>query len=257
MATYRLDLEYDGTGYQGFQRQGRRPTVQAALEAALERLTGEAITVVGAGRTDAGVHASGQVVSLALAREWAPARLRDGLNHYLPSDIAVRRAQRAPEGFHARFDAIERAYCYRVWNAPARSALWRDRAYHVAPPLDLARMQRASAAYIGEHDFAAYAASPHRGGAVRRIRVASWRQTGPLLSFRVVGNAFVTHQVRSMVGTVIRVGLGRAPEELPGELLKTGDRRAAGPTAPARGLCLTRVRYAGEAAAEAEEDETR
>jgi tRNA pseudouridine38-40 synthase len=253
MATFKLTLEYDGTDFAGWQTQapGQR-TVQATLEAALAPLAVAAqaaeegrVRVVGAGRTDAGVHAEGQVASVSLETGLSAGELRRAVNAHLPRDVAVLRVETAPEGFHARFDARVKVYRYEVWNAPVRSPLRGRRSHHVREALDLAAMAQAGELLIGVHDFACFqAAGSGVVDTVRRVHRLSVRGgPGGLICFDVAGNGFLRHMVRNLVGTLLEVGRGRRPAGSMPELLASRERAAAGPTAPARGLTLVRVDY--------------
>lgn len=247
MPRYRLTVEYDGTGYVGWQRQDNGPSIQAALEAALRAFCGEAAAVHGAGRTDAGVHASGQACHLDLARRVAPGALRDAVNaHLRPAPIAVLDAAEAPEGFHARFSAVGRIYRYRIVNRRAPLALDRGRAWRVAAPLDRAAMAAAAARLVGRHDFTSFraagcqAASPVK--TLDRLEVAG---EGEEIVVTAAARSFLHNQVRIMAGTLARIGLGKARADAAPAILAARDRAAAGPTAPACGLVLAAVRYGG------------
>lgn len=249
MRTLVLVLEYDGTGYCGWQRQrgtaaGGPPSVQATLEAAASMVTGETVEVVGAGRTDAGVHALGQVAHLTTHSRIPVHRVPGALNAHLPEDIRVLHAEDAPQGFHARYDAVSRTYRYEILNRAGPSALLRHRAYHVAEPLDVEAMQRAQAPLIGRHDFAAYrgAGSPTRTTICTVIDARCVRR-GSRVRLTIVADRFLRHMVRMIAGTLVRVGMGRLPEEAPGMYLDDADNRRTGPNAPAHGLYLVRVDY--------------
>lgn len=246
MATYRLTLEYDGEGFEGWQLQpGGRRTVQGALEAAVARVTGQRARVVASGRTDSGVHAEGQVASLRLEGELGAERLRRALNGVLPPDVAVVDAVRAPDAFHARRDARSKLYRYRVWNGRDRSPLRERRALCVARPLDLAAMRRAARAFEGTHDFSSFrAAGSSAASAVRRLlRLEVTGEAGAGVELLFEGEGFLRQMVRILTGTLLAVGSGRwAPEDMPA-ILAARDRRRAGPTVPARGLTLVAVRY--------------
>ena len=246
--TLRLLIEYDGTGYCGWQRQdgaaARAPSVQATLEGAAREVTGEQVEVVGAGRTDAGVHAWGQAAHLVTSCRIPAARFPGALNAHLPGDICVLEAREAPEGFHARFDAIARTYRYEVLNRPAPSALLRDRAHHVSEPLDLDAMAQALAPCVGRHDFAAYCgAGSGPKTTVCTVREAAWRGDGERIVLEITADRFLRHMVRMLVGTLLRVGRGRLPADAPGKFLADSDNARTGPTVPAHGLYLVRVEY--------------
>jgi tRNA pseudouridine38-40 synthase len=246
MATFKLMLEYDGTDFEGWQSQpsGHR-TVQGTLEAVLARIAGGRVPVAGAGRTDSGVHAEGQVASAALATRLGAHELQRALNAQLPPDLAVVDVEEAPGGFHARYDARAKVYRYEVWNAPSPSPLRARRTWHRPLPLDVAAMAAAAAAFEGTHDFSALRAAGSRAGdPVRTLhRVAVRGSAGGLLWVEVAGTGFLRHMVRNLIGTLVEVGYGRRAVGAMTELLAGRDRGAAGPTAPARGLTLVRVEY--------------
>ncbi|HTD47311.1 MAG TPA: tRNA pseudouridine(38-40) synthase TruA [bacterium] len=250
MRTLRLVLEYDGTGYCGWQRQrgsaaAGAPSVQATIEAAVRAVTGEPVAVVGAGRTDAGVHALGQVAHLVTGSRIAAGRFPGALNAHLPADIRVLEAEEAPAGFHARFDAVSRTYRYEILNRPAPSALLRFRAYHVPDPLDMDAMQRSLTPFLGRHDFAAYrGAGTQTRTTLCTITRAECRRTGARVRVTVTADWFLRHMVRILVGTLVRVGTGRLPAEAPAAFLSDPDNRRTGPNLPAHGLYLVRVDYA-------------
>ena len=244
MRTLKLLLQYDGTGFVGWQRQDAGESIQGAIEAALERIEGRHVTVHGAGRTDAGVHALGQVASVRLESPLDEATLGRALNANLPEAIRVMDVRVAADDFHARFAATSKTYEYRVWNGPACPPFTRLYAWHVAQPLDVAAMQDASAALLGEHDFAVFQGS---GAAVhttvRTIASAEWRSDREALAFTVSGDGLLRHMVRSIVGTLVEVGRGWRPRAEIARLLPSGDRQGVGRTAPAHGLFLARVEY--------------
>jgi tRNA pseudouridine38-40 synthase len=246
VTTFRLTLEYDGTAFEGWQVQpGGRRTIQGSLEDALTRVTGQRVRVAGAGRTDAGVHARGQVASVTLSTRLDAASLRRALNGVLPSDVAVVDASPAPEGFDARRDARSKLYRYRIWNGADPSPL-RARASHWVPrALDLEAMALAARAFRGRHDFASLqAAGSNVRTSVRTLsRLDVTGESRGEISILVEGDGFLRHMVRNLVGTLVDVGLGRrAPDSVPA-LLAARDRRRAGRTAPAAGLTLLRVSY--------------
>jgi tRNA pseudouridine38-40 synthase len=243
--TLRLLIEYDGTRYAGWQRQSAAPSIQAALEEAAGSLFQTPCRVVGAGRTDAGVHALGQVAHLAATSALSPARIREALNALLPPDIVVRDVSEAAPTFHARRDAILRIYRYVALARPRPSALLRGYAYHVADPFDLEAMRAAAAHLEGRHDFAAFRVTGTQVTsttcALQALRVD---RRGDLLVFTVAADRFLRQMVRRIVGTLLRVGQGRlAPDAMPA-ILDSGDAQRSGPSAPPHGLYLVRVLYA-------------
>ena len=240
-----LLLEYDGSRYGGSQIQKNAPTIQGSLEGAIKRLTGETARVAFAGRTDAGVHARGQVASFLTRRPFDAKLFVDGLDYWLPDDIAVRRACEVALDFDVRRHAGGRLYRYLVYNDRAPSPLLRQRAWHVKQPLDVAAMQRAAECLVGRHDFAAFAGALERPGAstVRRICQLRVREAGRLVQFDVWADAFLPHQVRRTVGALVEVGLGRQTAQRFEELLREAKPATAGPAAPPQGLCLIRVTY--------------
>ena len=236
-------VAYDGTDYQGLQRQANGPSVQGALEAALERLTQTRVMVLAAGRTDAGVHAEGQVIAFDAAWRHDLSDLKRAMNAVLPEDIAVRDLVQVAPDFHPRYDARSRRYRYTVYSAPVRSPLARRTSLHLAAPLDLQAMREATALIIGERDFAAFGRPPQGEVTTRRVFEAGWTADVPWLFFEIEANAFLFRMVRSIVGTLLWVGQGRlSPAEF-GAILASRDRSQAGQTAAARGLCLLHVRY--------------
>jgi tRNA pseudouridine38-40 synthase len=244
----RLTVAYDGADFAGWQLQENQRTVQGELEAALIRLLGHPLRATAAGRTDAGVHAEGQVVSVVLEPgDELPLRaFVHGLNRFLPEDIAVRDAAFAPEGFDARQLARGKHYRYRLLNRPTRSPLHRRTHWVLFAPLDRPPMEVAAEALVGEHDFAAFRSSdcPARTTRRRLDRIdLHWNPDLGELTFEVEGTAFLKHMVRNLVGTLVAVGRHRLPATQIQEILGSGDRRRAGPTAPAQGLCLVSVKY--------------
>lgn len=241
----KLIVEYEGTHYCGWQIQPNGPTIQGALEDAAERMLGVRARMASAGRTDAGVHATGQVVSFRLEREGlAPEDLRRGLDALTPEDIVVREAEIVAETFDPRRSAVSRTYVYRIWNQRAPTILWRRFAWHVRRPLDLEAMAQAARVLEGEHDFSSFqAADCDSDNPVRRIHRSQVRREEGLVLYEVTATAFLRHMVRNIVGTLVEVGLGQRSTEEFAALLAARDRTLAGATAPARGLCLVEVRY--------------
>lgn len=246
MTRYRALLAYDGTAYHGFQRQaGDTPTIQGALEAALARISGRAVTVHAAGRTDAGVHASGQVIAFDLDwRHEAQALLR-ALNAHLPTDIALQSIAPAAADFHPRFSALGRRYVYELYARRTRQPLWDRWRWQLPFALDVAAMQQAAALLVGEHDFATFGQPPQGENTVRQVTESTLRviEAGDVLAYSVSGNAFLQHMVRSIVGTLVEVGRGALTVEGFEAAFMAADRGRAGPTAPAHGLTLVEVRY--------------
>jgi tRNA pseudouridine38-40 synthase len=243
----RLVVEYDGTGLCGWQRQANGPTVQGHLEEALARLLAHEVRVAGASRTDAGVHASGQVAAFRTERTIPLHGIRRGLNSMLPAAIAVVEAADADDDFHPRFSATGKHYRYLVHTRAERSPRWRDRAWHRPGALDLDAMRGAAAALIGEHDFAAFRAAgctaKHTIRRIERIEISESPES--LIAIDVRGNAFLRNMVRIVVGTLVEVGDGRRRATQVGEILALKDRTRAGITAPPQGLELVSVRYDG------------
>ena len=245
MTNWRLLLEYDGTEFEGWQLQPGARTVQGELEEAFARITGRRVVVYGAGRTDTGVHAAGQVANARAETRLEPAVLQRALNASLPRDVAVRALSAVPDAFDARRDARSKLYLYRVWNAATRSPLHERWSHPLPAPLELGAMRAAAEALLGTHDFASFRAAGGKGRtSVRTLtRLELSGERGGELRFEVEGNAFLRHMVRNLVGTLLEVGRGRRPAGWPAEVLAGRDRRLAGPTAPARGLTLVRVDY--------------
>ena len=247
MPRYKLTVEYDGTGLVGWQRQPNGASVQAALEDAVEKLSGERVTVHGAGRTDAGVHALAQVAHLDLAREFPEDTIRSALNHYLrPAPISVLRAEVAASGFHARTSARERVYRYRILNRRPPPMLDRMRVWHVPAPLDVEAMQAGAAHLVGKHDFSTFRDSLCQAKSpVKTLDVLDVTRAGDEIHIEARARSFLHHQVRNIAGTLKLVGLGQWRPEDVATALAARDRRAGGPTAPPEGLYLVEVRYSG------------
>jgi len=243
---YALILSYRGAGYAGWQRQTNALTVQQVVEEALSDLVGDDVKIHGASRTDAGVHARGQVAHGELDREFPVTGLQHGTNQRLPEDIRVMGARRMPDDFHARKSATSKEYLYRLSTGRVLSPLEAPLVARVWPAVDLAAMREATALLVGRHDFTAFAlAGGGHGQPFRRILTADWRQLGDLLELRIVGDGFLRGMVRAIVGTLLEVGHGRLTAGDFETLLQGRPREAAGPTAPAHGLVLQEVHYQG------------
>lgn len=263
--TLKLTLAYDGTELAGWQRQASDRSVQGLLEVALARVDGVPVTIVGAGRTDAGVHASGQVASVSVANTLDPSTLQRALNATLPPDVRVLAVAEAPEGFNARRAALRKTYDYRILNGAVASPFTRRFTWHVPQPLDVSAMARAATRLVGQHDFASFQSTgswvattcrtilgseltqenPRElaDGATPISFIASSDDASVLLRYRITGDGFLRHMVRTIVGTLVEIGLGRREPDSMGAIIDARDRAAAGPTAPAHGLCLVRVEY--------------
>ncbi len=245
MPRYRLDIEYDGRPYNGFQAQADQPTIQGSIERAVMAFSGETLRLHAAGRTDSGVHALQQVVHIDLEREWRPDVVANALNAHLAREpISVLGATLVGEDFHARFSAKARRYLYRIANRASPPALDRGRVWHVKRELDAAAMNQAGRALIGLHDFTTFrdvhcqAKSP-----VKTLDVAQVRREGPEIWLAFSARSFLHRQVRSMTGSLVEVGLGRWSVEDLGAALEAADRKACGPVAPPDGLYLAAVEY--------------
>jgi tRNA pseudouridine38-40 synthase len=244
--TYRAVVEYDGTNFRGFQFQSELRTVAGELERVLGALFVETVKIGAAGRTDAGVHASGQVISFRTERAFAAGRLALAMNGNLPRDVSVRDAALVADGFSARFDAEARTYEYRIINRPLPSALDRRFAHHVHRAIDLGLARHAAADLLGEHDFTAFCGNaPDRGGTVRTIRTLDIDRTADRIVVRIASQGFLHRMVRISVGTLVEIATGRRdPDDVPA-ILASRDRKRAGYTAPAAGLTLVGVQYSG------------
>ncbi len=245
MPRFKLLLEYDGTGFVGWQRQENGYSVQQALEEAITRFCGETVSVFAAGRTDSGVHALGQVAHVDIERQAEPDTVRDALNFHLrPAAVAVLAAERVDEDFHARFSAGERRYLYRIVNRRAPLTVERDRAWWVSIPLDAAAMHTAAQELVGRHDFSSFRAAECQAKSPEKtLDVLDVTRDGDLVLITARARSFLHHQVRNMVGTLKLVGEGKWTADNVAAALAARDRAAAGPTAPACGLYLTRVVY--------------
>jgi tRNA pseudouridine38-40 synthase len=253
MPTFKITVAYDGAPFVGWQRQAEGTSIQGLIEDALKELDGREVTVTGAGRTDAGVHALAQVASFTLVRDdVAPEVIVRSLNAKLPQEIRVRSAEPAPASFHARFDAKSKRYRYRLWTADVLNPFEREYVWHVPGALDIAAMAQAARLVEGRHDFAAFQTIGGAGGPTERAITLS-RITSPeprdattdvgLVEYEIEGDGFLRHMVRAIVGTLMEVGRGRHHPEWIRDVIASRDRAQAGRTAPAHGLFLVRVDY--------------
>ena len=245
MPRYRLTLEYDGSGYNGFQAQTDQPTVQGAVETAITAFCGETVRLAAAGRTDTGVHATGQVISFDLGKDWPARTVMNALNAHLVGEaISVLDCTGVDGEWHARFSATGRRYLYRILNRPGPPALDAGRVWHMRKPLDADAMQAAAQSLVGLHDFTTFrdincqSASP-----LKTLDVVRVSRLGEEVHLEFEARSFLHRQVRSMTGTLVEVGLGRWSVEDVAAALAARDRAACGPVAPATGLCLTGVSY--------------
>lgn len=243
-----LIVEYNGSSYHGSQLQANAPTIQGEIEKALKKLTGENIRIKAASRTDAGVHARGQVVSFRTDSALPLNSFIDGLNHYLPRDIAVKEARRSDDSFDVRRGAVSREYKYSILNSPTRSPMRQGFSSRVEGDLDIEAMNRACQALVGRHDFASFVSSAETARVKRTIREvfkAEITRDGDMIVLDMAANSFLPHQVRNTVGSLIKVGQGKTTVDEFYQMVEAKTPGLAGPTAPADGLCLMRVNYPG------------
>ncbi len=245
MPRYRITVEYDGSPFVGWQRQDNGPSVQQALEEAVFAMTGEEVRVHGAGRTDAGVHALGQVAHFDISRHFPPHRIRDGLNHHLrPAPVVVLEAREVDADFHARFSAVKRHYLYRILNRRSPPALDRERVWHVPRPLDAGVMHEAAQVLVGRHDFTTFrAAQCQADSPVKTLDRIAVAREGDEIRITVSARSFLHNQVRSIAGSLKLVGEGKWTAGDLRAALEACDRSACGPVAPPEGLYLTAVDY--------------
>jgi tRNA pseudouridine38-40 synthase len=245
MPNFKLTIEYDGTAYCGWQRQAGDPTIQEAIETALAVMVNRPVSLIGAGRTDAGVHALGQAAHFKVETRLTAEAFRKGLNSLLPDDIVIRGCQRVPDAFHARYDARGKHYRYRILNRPLPAAVGRHYFWHVRHSLHLNAMRQAAAALCGTHDFKSFegAGSP-RTSTVRTVfRCDVTSCEDDLLHLDIAGDGFLRHMVRNIAGTLVEIGSGRRSADAMPAIIAARDRHRAGITAPARGLFLVAVDY--------------
>lgn len=245
MRNFKMLLAYDGTRYRGWQRLSSTPdTIQGKLEQTLSRLLEQPIEVHGSGRTDAGAHAAGQVVSFHADTNRSCRELTALLRQYLPEDLGVLEITEAPPRFHARLSATGKTYVYRVWNSRVPNVFERRYLYQLGEPLDIAAMEQAAQDFLGTHDFLAFCSNKHfKKSSVRTITALTIETIGPEVRFTITGNGFLYNMVRIMVGTLLEIGLHRRAVDSIPDILASRSREQAGETAPARGLCLKEVYY--------------
>jgi tRNA pseudouridine38-40 synthase len=250
MSNYKLLIQYDGTDFHGWQVQENQRTVQGELERVLSLLNDSQVMVTGSGRTDAGVHAEGQVANVKMTKAFTPEKLKHAINGNLWRDLRIMSVEKAPDDFHARFSVKLKTYVYRVVNAPTISPFWCRYAHHESRPLNVARMNEVARLFLGEHDWTAFSSAQsdgeHRVRTITDFNVeSSWdaRAGATVIEFRIVAKGFLRYMVRSIVGTLLEVGRGEKDAETIETAIINGDRGLAGKTAPANGLTLVKVEY--------------
>jgi tRNA pseudouridine38-40 synthase len=245
MKNFKLTLSYDGTRYRGWQRQGNTDnTIQGKVEGLLSKLFDTPIEISGAGRTDAGVHAQGQVANFHVDTTMTADELCRRLRHMLPGDIGLMAVEEVPPRFHSRLSAVEKTYCYRVWNSDTPNVFLARYTHQVLGPLDVAAMARAAQQFVGTHDFLGFCSNKHfKKSSVRTIHSFRVERMGDEVRLTVTGDGFLYNMVRIMAGTLLEVGQGRRDGADIPAMLAEKNRLAAGETAPAKGLCLVEVRY--------------
>lgn len=244
MQNFRLIMMYDGSRYYGWQRQPGKDTIQGKLEAVLERMCGKPVEVIGAGRTDAGVHARNMVANVVLDTPLETEEIREYLNRYLPEDIAVKEVKEAGPRFHARYNATGKTYCYTCFDGAVKPVFDRKYVYVLEEHPDMAAMMAAAEVLRGEHDFRNFCMNPRmKKSTVRKVDQIRIEREGDYIRFTFHGTGFLQNMVRILVGTLLEVGYGRMSLSQVQEVLNTAERQKAGPTAPAQGLCMMQVDY--------------
>ena len=244
MKNFKLLIEYDGSRYYGWQRQPEHETIQGKLENVLSLMCQKKVEVIGAGRTDAGVHAKGMVANVSMDTELSEQEIRAYLNRYLPDDIAVTEVKTASPRFHARYNAVGKTYCYTCYDGEVKSVFDRKYITHLEEKPDSTKMRQAAEILMGEHDFRNFCVNPRmKKSTVRCVDKIEIVRKGDYIIFTFHGTGFLQNMVRIMVGTLLEVGYGRMTCEQVANVLETKDRQKAGPTAPAQGLCLISVDY--------------
>ncbi len=243
MNNIKLVIEYDGTNYVGWQQQKNGISVHEKLNKAIEKVVNEDIKLLGAGRTDAGTHAMGQVANFQTRSNIPSFNLVQAINSYLPEDIVVKSAKKVPEKFHSRYSAKSKVYCYTILNSNIRCAIQRNQCYYYSTYLDIERMQKTSNVLIGKHDFGAFKSKSDILSSVRTIKRLEIKKKGKYVLFTIEADGFLYKMVRSIVGTLLEVGRGKMSITEFKKIVKSRDRIKAGNTVPAKGLCLLKVKY--------------
>lgn len=244
MKNIKLTIEYEGTHYHGWQSQINAVTVQDVIQNALQKLTGEDCDLIGSSRTDMGVHALGMTANFHTSSSIPSEKVSYALNNLLPEDIVIRSSEEVPADFHSRYSAKGKRYRYMIYNASFRSAILRNRVYHVRYPLNLENMRKASLSFVGEHDFCAFMATGSNvKSTLRTIHHVSLEKEEDTIRFEIEGNGFLYNMVRIIVGTLVEVGMGKIRPDEVSAIIESGERKKAGITAPAHGLYLVRVYY--------------
>ena len=243
MHCFKATIAYDGTDFLGFQIQAQGRTVQACIEKALTKITGQTLRIIAAGRTDRGVHAEAQVIAFKLTWPHGVDALFRALSVNLPPDIGLKQLERVVENFHPRFDALSRCYRYTILNQPLRDVMAARYTLHVPQLLDVEAMQRASRSLLGVQDFFAFGKPPKGQNTVRHIMQAKWHQVNNKIIFEIEANAFLYRMVRNIVGTLLRIGLGKLASQELNDIIATKNRSRVGPAAKACGLSLVQVKY--------------